>query len=365
MKILIDARLYGIYHRGIGRYLMELINGLTEDNYNQYILLIEPSAEKFLPKLPTNFSVQAAPYRAYTLAEQFYLPRLIKKIKPDLVHWPHFNAPYFCPAPFVITIHDLILHQAPTERASSLPGIVYWTKIIIYHRLIKRLVNRAKYVITVSQTVANDIKQYYPASVNKIITVYLAPSKLPTGRKAKPIRPYFLTVGASYPHKNLEKTIMAVALARQQLGEMDLYIVGRDDYFTSKLKTFVKTNGYDSWIKFFHQVTDQDLANLYVNCQAYLFLSLQEGFGLGPLEAGMNNALVIASDIPVLKEVLGLGAIFVNPNDLFSIKQGIAISFDNETRTRTLNNAKETQSKYSWKKTIDETVKIYAAAIVK
>lgn len=366
MKIIIDARLYGLHHRGLGRYLVELIKGIiSADKINQYILLIDPATRRQFPVLPPNIVLQEAPYRVYGLSEQILIPRLIKKLKPDLVHWPHFNAPYFCPCPFVITIHDLILHHAPTERASRLPGLFYWFKVTVYRCLIKRLVKKANRIITVSQTVAADLKYFYPFASKKIVTIYLAPAELPRASAVMPNNPYLLAVGAAYPHKNLDRVITAVSLVRKKIPNLELYLVGRIDFFADRLKQSIKSQGYSDWVKFLGQVSDKDLSNLYQGCQAYLLLSLQEGFGLGPLEAISQGALVIASDIPVLREVLNNGALLADPSSLASMVETIVNSFKPEVREQTLTAAKHILKKYSWSETVNKTLKIYQEAIVK
>ncbi|KKT17351.1 MAG: Glycosyl transferase group 1 [Parcubacteria group bacterium GW2011_GWB1_43_66] len=340
MKILIDARLYGLHHRGLGRYLVELIKGIiSADKINQYILLIDPATRRQFPVLPPNIVLQEAPYRVYGLSEQILIPRLIKKLKPDLVHW--------------------------TERASRLPGLFYWFKVTVYRCLIKRLVKKANRIITVSQTVAADLKYFYPFASKKIVTIYLAPAELPRASAVMPNNPYLLAVGAAYPHKNLDRVITAVSLVRKKIPNLELYLVGRIDFFADRLKQSIKSQGYSDWVKFLGQVSDKDLSNLYQGCQAYLLLSLQEGFGLGPLEAISQGALVIASDIPVLREVLNNGALLADPSSLASMVETIVNSFKPEVREQTLTAAKHILKKYSWSETVNKTLKIYQEAIVK
>src|SRR3990167_4546569 len=111
MRILIDARLYGLENAGLGRYLMNLLAELSKlDKENEYTLLLRKKYFNRL-KLPANFTAVKADFRHYSVAEQFMLPVLILKLKPDLVHFPHFNIPLFCPAPFVVTIHDILMHK--------------------------------------------------------------------------------------------------------------------------------------------------------------------------------------------------------------------------------------------------------------
>ena len=364
MKIAIDARLYGLHHRGLGRYLIELVKGLiATGTKHQYFLLIDPKAQSSLPSLPKHFITVAAPYRVYSLAEQTKLPRMINRLQPDLVHFTHFSAPYFCPAPFVVTIHDLILHHAPTERATHLPSALYWSKIAAYHLLLKRLVKKARHVITVSQTVATDLKKCYPQAVGKTSTIYQGVSPLPPGQALGPSPPYLLAVGATYPHKNIERAVAAVAMVRQQYPKLELWLAGRIDFFADKLKSWLRQQGYLTWVKFLGEVSDADLAALYRGSQAYLLPSLEEGFGLGALEALACGTVVVAADIPALREVLGPeGALFVEPTNTLALAAAISKIMGDDFRSDLKRAAQPILARYSWSDTVQQTLSVYEQA---
>ena len=163
----------------------------------------------------------------------------------------------------------------------------------------------------------------------------------------------------------MEQAIEGVALIRKQIPNLELYLVGRIDFFANRLKSVVKAKGYSDWVKFLGQVTDDELSGLYHNCQAYLFLSLQEGFGLGPLEAASNEALIIASDIPVLHEILTDGAIFTDRKNTQQIAQAIISSFIPATKEKTMAAARQTLKRYSWPDTVNKTLKVYHETIVR
>ena len=95
MKILIDARLFGPSHTGNGRYTKELIENLAKiDSENNYVILLRKETFDKI-NLPSNFTKVLADFKHYSFEEQFKLPFLILKYKPNLVHFPHFNVPLF------------------------------------------------------------------------------------------------------------------------------------------------------------------------------------------------------------------------------------------------------------------------------
>ena len=133
MKILIDARLYGTKHAGLGRYTQELIKNLeVADKQNQYVILLQQqNYDEYQPQNP-NFKKYRADFRAYGLFEQILLPFLIYSHKPDLVHFTHFNVPLFFFGRYVVTIHDLIISHYPSSRATTLHPLVYQFKLKLY-----------------------------------------------------------------------------------------------------------------------------------------------------------------------------------------------------------------------------------------
>ncbi|MDP3733136.1 MAG: hypothetical protein Q8Q91_01210, partial [Candidatus Daviesbacteria bacterium] len=99
MKIVIDARMY--QESGVGRYIRNLTEQLQKiDQKNEYIFL-------------------KSNIKWYGISEQIKLPKILAKLKPDLVHFPHFNVPIFYSGKFVVTIHDLIHQHFAMNRATT------------------------------------------------------------------------------------------------------------------------------------------------------------------------------------------------------------------------------------------------------
>ncbi|PKE29248.1 glycosyltransferase family 1 protein [Rahnella sp. AA] len=96
-------------------------------------------------------------------------------------------------------------------------------------------------------------------------------------------------------------------------------------------------------------VSDADLADLYRGCRAYIFPSLQEGFGLPVLEAMSCGAVVIASDCSSIPEAHGLNDALFNPYQPDDIKDKIILALTNkEFRLRLQKHAEIQSKKFSW-----------------
>jgi glycosyltransferase involved in cell wall biosynthesis len=362
MKILIDARLYGPKSaKGLGRYLEQIINGLKiQDSTNEYVILLtKENWDEFTET--TNFKKVLAPWRWYTLAEQFKLPRLIKQQKPDLVCFPHFNVPFFYRGPFILTIHDLLLRRYPSRRASTLGPVKYWFKNLAYRLIIVSAIKRAQKVIAVSQFTKSEILKYYPKiSPGKIVVIYegLSQLEVDSGQKLDDnevllryniTKPFLLYVGNAYPHKNLEKLLLVFQKIMADFSGQ-LVLVGNKDYFYFCLEERAKKIGLPlDQILFLGYVPDAELACLYRQAMVYVFPSLYEGFGLPPLEA-MNYGLpVVASDIPCLREVCGQAIEYFDPQDTDSVVEKINLVLNNELRREGLKQLGfEQVKKYNW-----------------
>src|SRR4030065_1634705 len=95
LRIGIDARFWGLRHAGLGRYVMELVNGLTRlDTSNNYTLFVRSPYNEEI-EVGKNFRLVRADINHYSLEEQWLLPEIFNKYSLDLLHVPHFNVPFF------------------------------------------------------------------------------------------------------------------------------------------------------------------------------------------------------------------------------------------------------------------------------
>ncbi len=361
MRIAIDARLYGLEHRGLGRYLKELVPRLVKAApAMDFVLILDPRNRDKPEGLPPNVSVVNVPIHVYTVAEQWRLPGMLLRAGVSLTHFPHFAVPLASPRPFVLTLHDLILHQFPSSRATTQPLPIYRLKLAGYRLVLSIALRRAQMVMVPSQSVADDVSRFYPWAARKLVVIPLAPGA-PT--KAASIRlpqgPYVLIVGAAYPHKNLERAIEAVELARREVRDLRLVIVGRRDVFMDRLGRYVQQRGLQQVVQFWGEASEGELAALYQGAACYLQPSLAEGFGFGPLEALQYGCRVVAADIPVLREVLHHSAIFADPYQPDHMSDAILKSL----RTTVEQPVAAVLQRYSWERVAEQTLSVYRQSI--
>ncbi len=169
---------------------------------------------------------------------------------------------------------------------------------------------------------------------------------------AKFPKPFFLYVGNFYPHKNVERLLRAFSEIK---NDIQLVLVGPNDYFCKRITSLIDELKLTGKVKLCPDASDEDLLYYYKNAQALVHPSLSEGFGLPVIEANYFGLPVIASDIPVFKEILGNNYISFNPQDIKDIQNKVELFLKEKNTTRYKTKLKD----FSFEKMTKELLKIY------
>jgi glycosyltransferase involved in cell wall biosynthesis len=305
--IAVDCRFAGTLS-GLGRYTRELVPRLLRrGDPLRYILFVRSAEEPWLRTLPArsaDIRRLAAPH--YSFAEQGAFPLALLRARADLLFSPHFTVPLLCPVPFIVTVHDLILHRYPNE-ASLLRRMGY--RCVMAHA-----VARARRVVTVSEFTARELCSIYGESLrDRIVRVPegvsgdfrpRTPEEQRTACRRYDLRkPYCLYVGNAKQHKNVQMLIDAFALLPSETRELVLVTGGKE---ASRL---VLRSG----VRLLPDVPERDLPALYSAAEAFVTASLYEGFCLPVAEARACGCPIIAGRSGAIPEVAGPRALLVEP----------------------------------------------------
>ena len=362
MKIGIDCRLWN--ETGVGRYIRALVSQLQKiDHKNDYVL--------FLPKLEFNnitlsnqkWSKILADVSWHSWEEQFKMPNIYKFSKADLIHIPYFSVPIFIKQPYIVTIHDLTISHYATGKATTKPMPIYLIKRLAYNLILKQAVSKSNKILTVSNYVKNQLIREFNLNSRKVVVTYesgeLEDKLIPEKASNLPTN-YCLYVGNAHPHKNLEKLLYAFAKVRKELPGFKLFLIGKDDYFYTRLKKYAEKLQLTDGVFFINSISNSELPNWYNKATLLVFPSLSEGFGIPGLEAMNCNCPVVASNIPVFKEIYGDAAVYFNPNSIDDMALKIIQLLKNKQLLLDLIEKGKIQAKkYSWEKTATETLKVY------
>ncbi|OGC69529.1 hypothetical protein A2415_05250 [candidate division WWE3 bacterium RIFOXYC1_FULL_39_7] len=375
MKILIDARLYGLENAGIGRYVMSLVQEIYKlDQKNDYVIVLNG---KYFNELKFGEKWKKVMFsgKHYGFSEQLKLPRLIDAEKPDLVHFPHFNVPIRYKGKYVVTIHDMLMHKQKGVEATTLPRVVYYTKRLGYRKVFSNAIRRSEKVIVPTKYVQNEVCRYYKLQREKVIVTYEgvdkniwahAGTEKTVLRKYGLVGKYFVYAGNAYPHKNLARAIEAVTFLNKRLNDENvvLAIATSRGVFQERLVRIVDNLDARKYVKLLGFVPDDELGNIYAQSLGFVFPTLSEGFGLPGLEAMSAGTLALVSEIPVLKEVYRDHAIYFNPHDFSSIERTMknVMEMDPKKRRKMIIEGKKLVERYSWEKMARETLAVYEEA---
>lgn len=301
----IDCR-FSFGHSGVGRYTREIVPPLLSGAGNhRFTLFVRSSAEEWLKNLSGNYSILEVDIPHYSLQEQMALPSHIRKSGIDLLFSPHFNVPLSLPVPYVVTIHDLILHRYPNQASL----LRQWA----YRFLMRQSVRRAERIIAVSAFTAGELVDVYGEAVAaKVVPIHegISPRFSPRSEEEQHsvcraygiTRDFFLYVGNAKEHKNVQ--LLVDAFVKAHLSDADLVLV------TSGRET--KRLNLPPNVMIVHSVADEDLPALYSAARATVTASLYEGYCFPVLEAAACGCPVIATNSSAIAEIAPSGALLVN-----------------------------------------------------
>jgi glycosyltransferase involved in cell wall biosynthesis len=366
--IVIDARLYGPKHTGIGRYtknlLKLLINQTGFSKYN-YTLIIYKDLETEVKKdLGDNFNYVTTNIKHYSISEQLILPFLIYRLHPNLVHFTHFNKPIFYFGKSVVTIHDLIKHFFKGRLNTTKSASIYWVKHFFY-LIITNIAIKSSYIIVPSNFWKDYLIDNFNINSDKITTTHEAvdPNFLAKidnlEGKEKPYNkknPYIIYTGNLYPHKNASIIIEALT----KLPFLSLKIICARNYFTDRLQKLVKKYKLGKRVEFLGYIPDEDFKKIYSHALALVHPSFMEGFSLTGLEAMALNCPVISSNNSCLPEIYQNSVLYFDPTNVNELVEQIEKLYQSpKLRQQLLKLGRLQVKKYSWDKTAKQTFAVY------
>jgi glycosyltransferase involved in cell wall biosynthesis len=237
----------------------------------------------------------------------------------DVYHATDYLAPRLRHTPVVATVYDAIPLARPEWASQRLRRAKNW--------LLKRSVISADRVIAISNSAVTELVEQFGVAPERIRVVPLgvdeawfdppAPADVHATLARFGLRPgYFLFVGSLQPRKNVAGLVAAFdALPSPVRRARQLVIAGKYGWSVPQLAAELRARRQQNECIWVDYVDRPALRALYAGAGAFVFPSLGEGFGLPVLEALAAGLPVIATDLPVLREVAGTHAIFVPAAD--------------------------------------------------
>jgi len=360
-KIAVDAR---ELRTSTGRYIERLLYYLQKiDTENDYIVLLKPpDVAGWQPSNP-KFVAMACPHKEFTFDEQLGFKKQLDEIDADLVHFGMVQQPILYKGKVVTTIHDLTTVRFLNPDKNP---FVLKIKQQVYKQVIKRAARKSLAIITPSEFVKNDLVNFTGVNPDKITITY--ESADPITERPEPVsglvgKKFIMYIGRPTPHKNLERLIETFVLLQKDNPDLRLVLAGKKDANYQRIEQGVAQRGIENVI-FTDFVSEGQLRWLYENCQAYVFPSLSEGFGLPGLEAMIHGAPVVSSNATCLPEVYGDAAHYFDPLDVQAMAKAInEVLTDSSLRETLIARGHQQVTKYSWQRMAEQTLSVYNSLI--
>jgi glycosyltransferase involved in cell wall biosynthesis len=394
MKIIVNAIPMLSPLTGVGQYLKNIVLNLKKiDSENTYMYYYGVKISKKFPveqkELMPSFYKNLRVYydlllkkfvseqlrysfeRSIKYLLKFYVRQFLsyytRKRLYDLYFEPNFIPLDEIKAKKVVaTVFDFSFYLYPQWHPKD--------RIKFFSKYFWKNINRVDKIITISNFVKQQAEQLLKFDKERISVVYLGYNKdnfrcldnqlIEEYLKQKNLpKKFILFVGSVEPRKNLKNLLLAYSVLPKSLtDEVKLVIAGFHGWknkeimsLLMKLKKNVFYLGY---------VSDEELAILYNSAVVFIYPSFYEGFGLPNIEAMACGCPVITSDIPVMKEICGDAACYVNPYEMESIKDGIIkVLEDKDFRNELVQKGFQRIKNFSWEKSASEHLKIFESLV--
>ncbi len=321
MRIAIDAINANRTLRGPDRYLLGLLRALAGLDENTIYIVFHAPWQTWCREAFRAPNVEWVEVRAPAVAaaripwKAVFLPSLMARYKPDVIHLPNTILLLQTRFPVVMTIHDLAEYDFPEKFSHFRAGV---------RRVIGRLAaRRASRIVTVSEYTKESIVRVLGIP-DENVTVH--PEGVEIGdagenpsrvRKTHQLtRSFFLYVGVIEKTKNVEGILRAYAALSPEIREdYDVVLVGRAGNASGDVMRLREELGLTERVHCVGHVSESDLAAFFLTAFAFVFPSLVEGFGLAVLEAMAYGLPVVAARAAAVPEVVGDAGLLVAPGN--------------------------------------------------
>ncbi|EKD75995.1 MAG: glycosyl transferase group 1 [uncultured bacterium] len=358
---------------GVGHYTYYLVKYLLKaDQRNQYVLFFDhrvASTQEFKRK---NVKIVRFPYSEYKRYLPFayshlFVSQILNRERLDLFHAPANVVPLQYKRPCVVTVHDLAIYQHPEWFPNKQDFSI---KI-----LVPKSLHKAKQIIAVSQSTANDVHRQFGIEHQRINVVYEGhePNPVPKKLAARQIikkfhlsEDFFLYIGTLEPRKNIAGLIAAfdtlVSKRPRRFKNVQLVLAGAKGFRFEDNYLAIQTVKAGS-VRYLGYVTPKEKLALLALTKAFVFPSLYEGFGLPVVEAMACGTPVITSRVSSLPEVVGKAALLINPNKPQTLMKAIDQCLNQNTRKRYGRLGKQQAKQFTWQRCVEQTLAVYEKAL--
>ncbi|MFZ6649781.1 glycosyltransferase family 4 protein [Undibacterium sp. TJN25] len=374
---------------GIGRYAWELASRLPAHADIESVRYMADGLWKRLPKLNVNNATdprtggepagdQGDSLKArlrHQLGQSPLLSGLYGKlvpyvaksnlrgIKDGIFHGPNYVLPESKMAS-VVTLHDLSVLRYPQwhpqarvrRMRAAMPVAVRRADLVITDSLATRLEVLEEFRLGPEQVVAVPLgvdTQFHPrtrAQAEEVMAHF-----------GLHYQQYSFFVSTIEPRKNLLNLLAAYRdLPAELRQQYPLVLVGSRGWNSDEIHAKIVRGQQEGWLNYLGYVEDWYLPVLYAACRLFVYPSYYEGFGLPIAEAMASGVPVLTSNCSSMPEVADGAAWLVEPDDVVSIRDGLAVALqDDAWREQAISKGLRRAAQLTWEACVQNTVNAY------
>lgn len=345
---------------GVGRYAYELIRRIASrhEGFDEVRVYVPGAVSPHMPRETDTFRYRSvAPKQLWTCIG---LPLALSLEQPraDVVFSPTHYVPRFVTTPRVMAIMDVSYRVYPELfRPQDLHKLVHWTEYSVRHAA--KIITISEFskhaIIDTYHVPKSDVVVAYPALPDSVSEAVMATR---TDSSCRLPKRFILSVGTLQPRKNFSRLIEAMSVLSDK--EVSLVIVGKKGWLYDDILSSPKKFGVEGRVQFLDYVPDAALPELYTHAQCFALPSLYEGFGLPVLEAMAHGVPVVVSNGSSLPEIAGPAGIYVNPDSVKSIADGLtqALTEKGKIRSGRISLGKKRVREFTWDKAAEKVMEV-------
>jgi glycosyltransferase involved in cell wall biosynthesis len=376
LTVAVDVNSFYEALTGVGWYLHQILVHLADRDdlrlrlYGQSLVESDPGAPRPVVAFPPGPAIERVVFEAPDglVVPPWRANQILRRLAPLLaaadgnrvIFAPNYLFPplfRFARGTRVATIHDLGLLKVPwAVRPDS--------AVALRERL-ERTLFEADLLLTPSEAVRRELIGIgvAPDRVRAIhhgtgVLSEAAPAPLPPRTPAR----YALHVGTVEPRKNVPALLAAWRRLRAAGADPPpLVLCGGFGWKSEEVRQEIATAEREGWVVHLGYVGAGELAALYAGAELVALPSFYEGFGLPAIEALSAGAPLVASDLPVLREVAGDAALYAPPDrpDLWAERIATLLA-DAGLREELRRKGRERARLFDWRRSAEETARAFS-----
>lgn len=345
-KIYIDCERMKYPHTGLYHFCLQLGKAILGE--------IDPEQENvefYLPK----FEIGAFGEKSNYKPQHFTHKHLFPKLATEAIWHCTFQGTNYYPfnkkVRIVLTIHDLnFLYDAKqTEKARKK-----------HLATIQKKIDRSDHVVAISRYVLEDVKRNLILGNKPNSVIYNGcniDDSLPVSQPENvPDSPFLFSIGTIADKKNFH---VLPPLLRNNNFYLIIAGIEESPEYVQKIKNEAIKYGVEDRLLFTGPMSENDKKWYLSACEAFLFPSKAEGFGLPVLEAMYYGKPVILSSCTSLPEIGGDSAYYFESFDPESMQNTLESSLKHYKETKPFHKIRERALSFSWQKSAKQYLEIY------